>query len=83
MLPGACAQALFFRLLRRLYFSPMAAFMAVMMASETLRFWSSVILAGERSKSTGDSSILLIMVPSENPASTRRITPSLVKVGVF
>jgi hypothetical protein len=60
------------RVLRELflYLSPIAALIAAMIASVTRRLKSSSSFAGERSKSTGDSSIRLMIVPSENPAST-------------
>src|SRR5215212_3325249 len=65
------------------YLSPIAAVMAAMIGSVTRRLWSSSIFPGERSKLTGESSIRLIMVPSEKPASTKRMMPSLFNVGVF
>src|SRR5215813_9615873 len=57
--------------------------MAAITGSVTRRLRRSTSLLGDRSKSTGDCSMRLIMVPSEKPASTSWITESFVSVGVF
>src|SRR5687768_7643045 len=63
--------------------SHVAAFMAASSLSLTRRLRSSAIFAGERSNWTGDCSIRLTIVPSENPASISSTMESLVSVATF
>ena len=63
--------------------SPIASVIAAITVSVTRCLRNSASFAGERSNSAGESSMRLMIVPSEKPASTSLMIESLLSVGVF